>query len=378
MQPDSGGFLEAVAADQLRGDEPGGHAARAAHPVVRRGVSFLLKSARPDGSWPIDTNLATWVTTLSINALAAATGDVGALGCLDWLLSCQHQQLHPFTHAAPGGWGWSDLSGAVPDVDDTSGALLGARRAAAVARPRKSGAHTNVGRGRSKMAPGHSERRRRLAHVLPRLGRVAVRSQRQRPDGPRHPRPPRLARDDPRGTHHAGHRARTGLSRRAAAGRRQLGSAVVRQSASTRTKRTRSTGPAACCWPTAIWDASAKSLPAAGWLIWQGTVPDVRAAQRNDWPTVPHRRDVHRPGGPPGGWGQPIAATRDCGTDLGGWSRRLKGADIGKLRRSVYTLPNYGIMKGCIRLRSSWRPWGRPSGQRPRQPRTRRASPAAK
>ena len=34
--------------------------------------------------------------------------------CLEWLLSCQNTTKHPFTGAAPGGWGWSDLSGAVP------------------------------------------------------------------------------------------------------------------------------------------------------------------------------------------------------------------------------------------------------------------------
>ncbi len=123
MQPAGGGFIEAIPltsfvvmslADTGRGD----------HPVVRNGVKFLLNSVREDGSWPIDTNLATWNTTGAITALAGATGDVGALGCLDWLLECQHREPHPFTHAAPGGWGWSDLSGAVPDVDDTSGALL--------------------------------------------------------------------------------------------------------------------------------------------------------------------------------------------------------------------------------------------------------------
>ena len=32
--------------------------------------------------------------------------------------------MHPFTGAAPGGWGWTDLSGAVPDADDTPGALI--------------------------------------------------------------------------------------------------------------------------------------------------------------------------------------------------------------------------------------------------------------
>ncbi len=43
---------------------------------------------------------------------------------LDWLLDCQHRVRHPFTGADPGGWGWTDLSGAVPDADDTAGALL--------------------------------------------------------------------------------------------------------------------------------------------------------------------------------------------------------------------------------------------------------------
>jgi len=122
-QPESGGYLEAapltsfvvmsLASMNLT-----------AHPVVRRGVEFLLDSVREDGSWPIDTNLATWVTTLSINALAAGGENVSQLDCLDWLLSCQYQQRHPFTGADPGGWGWSDLSGAVPDADDTPGALL--------------------------------------------------------------------------------------------------------------------------------------------------------------------------------------------------------------------------------------------------------------
>jgi len=35
--------------------------------------------------------------------------------------------VHPFTGAAPGGWGWTDLPGAVPDADDTAGALLALR-----------------------------------------------------------------------------------------------------------------------------------------------------------------------------------------------------------------------------------------------------------
>lgn len=35
---------------------------------------------------------------------------------------------HPFTHAAPGAWAWTPMSGGVPDADDTSGALLALRR----------------------------------------------------------------------------------------------------------------------------------------------------------------------------------------------------------------------------------------------------------
>jgi squalene-hopene/tetraprenyl-beta-curcumene cyclase len=123
MQPDSGGYLEAVPLTSFvvmsmtaigRGD----------HSVAKKGVDFLVASVRLDGSWPIDTNLATWNTTLAVNALAEAGEEITELVDLDWLLACQHTQRHPYTGAEPGGWGWSDLSGAVPDADDTPGALL--------------------------------------------------------------------------------------------------------------------------------------------------------------------------------------------------------------------------------------------------------------
>ena len=60
----------------------------------------------------------------SLNALAARGEDISQVAALDWLLQCQHVEGHPFTGAEPGGWGWSDLSGAVPDADDTPGAML--------------------------------------------------------------------------------------------------------------------------------------------------------------------------------------------------------------------------------------------------------------
>jgi squalene-hopene/tetraprenyl-beta-curcumene cyclase len=133
MQPTSGGYLEAtpltsfvlmsLASIDL-----------ADHVVSRRAVKFIVDSVMPDGSWPIDTNLATWLTSLTMKSyFPQGNGDALDLGELemkqwersvDWLLSCQHRVRHPFTGAEPGGWGWTNLSGAVPDSDDTPAALL--------------------------------------------------------------------------------------------------------------------------------------------------------------------------------------------------------------------------------------------------------------
>ncbi|MEX2112726.1 MAG: prenyltransferase/squalene oxidase repeat-containing protein [Pirellulales bacterium] len=123
LQPDSGGFLEAAPLTSFVIMSLAS-IGQTEHPVVRKGVEFLLASVRPDGSWPIDTNLATWNTTLAVNALASAGEDIRELGCLDWILSCQHLKPHVYTGAEPGGWAWTDRSGGVPDADDTSGALL--------------------------------------------------------------------------------------------------------------------------------------------------------------------------------------------------------------------------------------------------------------
>ena len=129
MQPDSGGYLEATPLTSfVVMSLSGGGEARG--PVVDAGTRFLTDSMRADGSWPIDTNLSTWVTTLSINALSAA-GHLPAddrAGMREWLLRQQTTREHPFTHAAPGAWAWTPLSGGVPDADDTCGALLALRR----------------------------------------------------------------------------------------------------------------------------------------------------------------------------------------------------------------------------------------------------------
>jgi len=129
MQPDSGGYLEAIPLTSfvvmsLAATD------RANSQVAQNGLRFIRESVRADGSWPIDTNLATWVTTLSINALSVLEDDHAHLTpeCLEWLLDCQTKEIHPFTGAAPGAWGWTDLSGSVPDADDTPGALLALRK----------------------------------------------------------------------------------------------------------------------------------------------------------------------------------------------------------------------------------------------------------
>jgi len=124
IQPSSGGFLEAVPLTSFVVMSLAA-CGRVRHPVVTAGVRFLQTSVRDDGSWAIDSNLATWVTTLSINALAAESlPHDQALAILDWMLDQQFQTVHPYTGAAPGGWAWTDLPGGVPDADDTPGAML--------------------------------------------------------------------------------------------------------------------------------------------------------------------------------------------------------------------------------------------------------------
>ena len=126
IQPPNGGFLEAV---PLTGFVTMGLASsgRGDHPVVAKAVEFIVASVRADGSWPIDTNLSTWVTTLAVNALASA-GDLTALdrqeGLCRFLLDQQYRVRHPFTGADPGAWAWTPLPGGVPDADDTPGAIL--------------------------------------------------------------------------------------------------------------------------------------------------------------------------------------------------------------------------------------------------------------
>ncbi len=130
LQPPNGGFLEATPLTSFvtMSLASMGHAS---HIVAKKGAEFLVASVRADGSWPIDTNLATWTTTLAIKALAHQADVLASEQCAvlrGWLLGQQWRVEHPYTHAAPGGWAWTDLPGGVPDADDTPGALIALRR----------------------------------------------------------------------------------------------------------------------------------------------------------------------------------------------------------------------------------------------------------
>ena len=125
--PDSGGFLEATpltafVAMCLISSGFG------SNKLVIKGLNFLRSQQRPDGSWPIDSDLSTWVTTLSVKALgpqmAEEFSEEEIERLITHIISIQYKTEHPFNLAQPGGWGWTNLSGSVPDVDDTSGAIL--------------------------------------------------------------------------------------------------------------------------------------------------------------------------------------------------------------------------------------------------------------
>ncbi len=128
LQPPHGGFLDATPLTSFVAMSLVG-AGEHDQVVVQRALQFVRASVRPDGSWPIDTHLATWVTTLAVNALHAA----GALSQIEpsrlmavrrWLVDQQNVTEHVYTGAAPGGWAWTPLPGGVPDADDTAGAVL--------------------------------------------------------------------------------------------------------------------------------------------------------------------------------------------------------------------------------------------------------------
>ncbi len=140
-QPDSGGFLETTPLTSfvvMSLVSTG----RTEHPVARRGIEFLLAGVRPDGSWPLSTNMATWNTSQALTALAVDLPSVpdkqttaepalpenllaeNLQEASAWLLECQHRFQHRETGRPLGGWSWTDRRGGLPTAEDTAAALL--------------------------------------------------------------------------------------------------------------------------------------------------------------------------------------------------------------------------------------------------------------
>lgn len=127
IQPESGGYLEAVPLTAfvcLCLIESGFRDLE----VVHDGMNFLRQTQREDGSWPIDVDLSTWVTTLAVKSMR---GNIDTIleetdkkQITNHLLSIQNRQIHPFNGTKPGGWGWTSFPGSVPDGDDTPGTII--------------------------------------------------------------------------------------------------------------------------------------------------------------------------------------------------------------------------------------------------------------
>jgi prenyltransferase beta subunit len=127
MLPESGGFLEAIpltAFVVLSLINSGFTETK----VVKKGIQFLKCTQRDDGGWPIDVDLSTWVTSLSVKAyrghLNGFLSSDQQDNIADYFKLIQNDSIHPFNGTGPGGWGWTHFSGSVPDGDDTPGAIL--------------------------------------------------------------------------------------------------------------------------------------------------------------------------------------------------------------------------------------------------------------
>jgi hypothetical protein len=124
MLPESGGFLEAIpltAFVTLSLINSGFTETK----VVKKGIQFIKRTQRDDGGWPIDVDLSTWVTSLSVKAYRGHLNGFLSTDLQDNITDhfklIQNERVHPFNGTGPGGWGWTNFSGSVPDGDDTPG-----------------------------------------------------------------------------------------------------------------------------------------------------------------------------------------------------------------------------------------------------------------
>jgi prenyltransferase beta subunit len=126
IQPDNGGFLEATPLTGFVAICLTSSGYKESQ-IVNKSINFLLASMRNDGSWPIDTNLSTWVSSLAIKASTSAQRESASIkkeDLVNFYFDQQLKEIHRYTNADPGGWAWTNLAGAVPDGDDTAAALI--------------------------------------------------------------------------------------------------------------------------------------------------------------------------------------------------------------------------------------------------------------
>ncbi|MCA1758797.1 MAG: squalene--hopene cyclase, partial [Bacteroidales bacterium] len=127
MLPESGGYLEAIPLTAFVTLSLI-NAGYGEIEVVRKGIRFLKNTQREDGGWPIDVDLSTWVTSLSVKAFRSNLDGFIHTDLQDKIADhfklIQNKTTHPFNGTRPGGWGWTNYPGSVPDGDDTPGVIL--------------------------------------------------------------------------------------------------------------------------------------------------------------------------------------------------------------------------------------------------------------
>lgn len=117
LTPESGGYLEAVPITSFVAMNLAASGTRSR--TLEQNIRFLSSMQGLSGAWRIEKDLCVWLTSLTVSALRAGTEETR-----EWLLARQNISAHPYTGSPPGGWGWTDGSGSVPDADDTAGALI--------------------------------------------------------------------------------------------------------------------------------------------------------------------------------------------------------------------------------------------------------------
>lgn len=96
-------------------------------PWLPPAIQFVVDSQRPDGGWPIDRDLETFDTDMTVFAFTAAGEAVPEAPVVrEWLLRRQFEAPCFPTGAKPGGWAWAMPAG-WPDSDDTAYTLLALR-----------------------------------------------------------------------------------------------------------------------------------------------------------------------------------------------------------------------------------------------------------